>query len=395
MLGGLKMKYLTWLLILPLLMVWSCKDDPPDPEPDKPTPYTIQIPPGFPTVLNIPEDNPMTVEGIELGRLLYYDGRLSGRTDLDSLMTCATCHIQANSFECGLNHPKFTGGRPFGLTGIPTPHTMLPHINLVFNNNSYLWNGLISESNPVESRRNLEDLFWMAVHAPHEINGDTSRTIALIQSIPMYPPLFKKAFGSEVVTGKNIARAIAQFGRTLIASDSKAHKVFRGETNFTDSERRGYILFMTEAGADCFHCHGGEGSPLFTTNLFYNNAKDSLFTGVNEDPRDRYHVTGDPMDLGAYKATTLINIALTGPYMHDGRFQTLEEVIDFYSEGLVWSPYASPLMHKLQPPYSSGAALTPMQKADLLAFLYTLTDSTFITNPDFSNPRPNDPFFPF
>jgi cytochrome c peroxidase len=382
----------TLLMLTPLLFAWAC-DEPDDPDIFNPTPYTLNIPKGFPTILNIPADNPMTVEGVELGRLLFYDGRLSGRTHPDSLMSCATCHLQSRAFECGVDHPKFTGGFPFGITGIKTPHVMLPMINLVFNNNGYLWNGMIRSGNPAESRRRLEDLTWMGIHAPHEMAGDTNRTKTLLQSIDMYPPLFKKAFGTEEITGELIAKAISQFVRTLISSDSKAHKVFRKEANFSLPELRGYILFTTEAGADCFHCHGSEGSPLFTGNLFYNNAKDSLFTGAYADPRDRYAVTGNQMDLGAYKATTLINIALTGPYMHDGRFETLEEVIDFYSDGLVWSPYADPLMHKLQPPFSNGANLTPAQKADLLAFLHSLTDSTFINNPAFSNPRPTDPFF--
>jgi cytochrome c peroxidase len=122
-----------------------------------------------------------------------------------------------------------------------------------------------------------------------------------------------------------------------------------------------------------------------TTHLFYNNATDSVF----DDPRDRYAVTGNPTDKGAYKATTLRNIELTGPYMHDGRFETLEEVINFYSRGLVYSDYAHPLMHKLAPPYGQGAELNPQQKADLLAFLKTLTDQEFLINPDFSNPFDN------
>ncbi len=121
----------------------------------------------------------------------------------------------------------------------------------------------------------------------------------------------------------------------------------RGEVQLSQSELHGFVLFTTEEGADCFHCHGGYGNPLFTTHLFYNNGKDSLFTGPYEDPRDRYHVTGDPMDYGAYKATTLRNIELTGPYMHDGRFATLDDVIDFYTNHLLWSPYINPLMNHI------------------------------------------------
>lgn len=345
----------------------------------RPTPYKIDIPKFFPTKLNIPDDNPMTIEGIELGRYLFYDGHLSGRTEPDSLMSCATCHIQANSFECGINHPKFTNGKPFGLTGIPTPHTMLPLINLVWNEYGYLWNGMIHKSNKDIKKRNIESLVWMGIIAPHEMNGDTTRTIALLRANPIYPSMFRKAFGSEDITLDRVSKAIAQFIRTLISSNSKFDKYLRGEEQLTTSELSGFVLFTTEEGADCFHCHGGDGNVLFTTNLFYNNAKEDVFSDV----RDRYHVTLDPMDIGAYKAPTLRNIALTAPYMHDGRFKTLDEVINFYSEGLVYSPYVHPLMHKIN---QGGADLTPRQKQDLKAFLITLTDTSFVHNPAFSNP---------
>jgi cytochrome c peroxidase len=136
---------------------------------------------------------------------------------------------------------------------------------------------------------------------------------------------------------------------------------------------------MTELGADCFHCHGGEGNPLFTTNLFYNNGKDSVFG----DPLDRRSVTVNPADIGSYKAPTLRNIAYTAPYMHDGRYKTLDEVIDFYSSGLVWSPTISPLMHHVN---DHGVQLTPVEKAELKAFLYALSDTSFIMNPNFTKP---------
>jgi cytochrome c peroxidase len=329
--------------------------------------------------MNIPADNPMTVEGVTLGRYLFYDGRISGRTDPDSLMSCSSCHLQSRSFECGIDHPKYTGGRTFGVTGIPTPHYMLPMINLVWNGNGYLWSGMVNAANPSSSMRNLEDLTWMAIMAPHEMYSDTARAAALIASVPGYPELFRKAFGSEKVTVKNMGRAIAQFVRTLISSDSRFDRYLRGETQLNPSELNGYVLFMTELGADCFHCHGGDANPTFTTNLFYNNGKDTVFT----DARDHFAVTGDPTDIGAYRAPTLRNLAFTAPYMHDGRFSTLDEVIDFYSSGVVSSPSVSPLMHHVK---AGGVQLTPMEKADLKAFLLTLTDSSFVTNPAFARP---------
>lgn len=350
-----------------------------EPYPYKPTPYTLEIPPYFPTLLNIPDDNPLTVEGINLGRYLFYDGRLSGRTDFDSLMSCGSCHLQANSFEPGINHPVFAGGRTFGLSGAYTPHFALPLVNLVWNSNGYLWNGMIRPSNSDENRRTLEDLVWMGVVAPHEMSGDTNRTKALIQQIPGYPALFGQAFGSQTVTMKNISRAIAQFVRTMVSADSRFDRYMRGELQLSTQELNGFVLFTTEEGADCFHCHGSSGNPLFTTNLFYNNGKDTEFN----DPRDRYAITGEETDRGAYKATTLRNVGLMGPYMHDGRFATLDEVIDFYSHDVKVSDYVNPLMHHVN---EGGVQLTPSEKSDLKAFILSLQDEAFLTNPDLAPP---------
>lgn len=367
-------KFLLYIYAILFAMV-SCKKDPAINDTDEnayhATPYTIAIPKYFPNLLNIPADNPMTVEGIELGRYLFYDGRLCGKKD--TLMSCGTCHMQQYGFENNL-------GFAYGTTGVKTPHVMLPLINMVFNNSGYLWNGKVYWGNPAYNSPgayggNLEDLCWMGVVAPHEMHGDTNSAKAAIQAISMYPPMFKKAFGTDVITFKNISRAIAQFIRTLISSNSRFDKYMRGEENLTPQELNGYVLFNTEKG-DCFHCHG---TILFTTNGFYNNAKDSVFN----DPRDRYSVTLDPTDKGAYRATTLRNIEYTGPYMHDGRFQTLDQVIDFYSEGLVWSPYVHPFMKKVN---DGGVQLTPSEKADLKAFLHTLSDPEFINNPAFSKP---------
>ncbi|MEI6883023.1 MAG: cytochrome c peroxidase [Bacteroidota bacterium] len=344
------------------------------------TPYIIEIPKYFPTRLNVPSDNPMTKEGVDLGRYLFYDSRMSGRISPDSGMSCSTCHLQSHSFVCGIDNPRFPGGHPYGLTGIFTPHFMLPLINLVWVNNGFLWNGSLYSENPLKAKRELEDVTWMAIIAPHEMAGDTNKTKALIQSVNGYPELFEKAFGSRTVTVKNVGRAIAQYIRTLISANSKFDRFLAGKEQLSEKERRGYVLFMTETGGDCFHCHGGEANPLFTTNLFYNNGLDSVFS----DPADRHSVTGDVMDIGAYVAPTLRNVVFTAPYMHDGRFKTLEEVINFYSSGVTWSPSISPLMHHVA---NHGVQLTPAQKSDLKDFILALTDSSFIVNPAFSRPE--------
>ncbi|MEI6766311.1 MAG: cytochrome c peroxidase [Bacteroidota bacterium] len=378
-------KYLSIVFIL-LVALNACHKETPITEVslmpgDKyaPTPYTIHVPAYFPTQMNIPADNPITVEGVYLGRCLFYDGRFGGRTDADSLMSCSSCHVQESAFVCGLANPSFPGGMPHGITGIPTPHAMMTLCNVVFNSNGYLWNGLIDPLNPNPKKRRLEDLVWMGIYAPHEMHSDSNKSLQVIRSIPGYKPLFKAAFGSDTITFELMAKAISQFIRTLVSSDSKFDRYLQGSATLTSSELNGYVLFVTEQGADCFHCHGGSGNPLFTTNLYYNNAKDSAFS----DTRDRYAVTGNAMDIGAYRAPSLRNVELLAPYMHDGRFTTLEQVIDFYSNGLVWSPSVSPLMHKLS---DGGAQLTPAEKADLKAFLLTLTDQTFLTNPAFGPP---------
>jgi len=354
------------LLVIALFIITlsSCENNK-TPEPFVPTPYEIEIPYGFPTNLNIPEDNPMTVGGVELGRTLFYDGRLNGRTHPDSLMSCATCHLQENSFEIGTARPH-----PYGVTGKSTHHAMLPLINLVWNPGTFGWNGGV---------QSIENDVLAVISDPTEFDSSPEKVENTIKAIPGYQQLFVNAFGSSEISIDKIAKAIAQFVRTLISANSKFDKYMRGEVQLSPEELRGFVLFTTEEGADCFHCHGGFGNPLFTTNLFYNNGKDSVFT----DPFDRFSISGDPMDKGAYKATTLRNIELTGPYMHDGRFETLEEVIEFYSHHLVNSPQIDPLMHHIA---NGGIQLTPNEKSDLIAFIKTLRDEEFLSKPEFASP---------
>lgn len=362
----------------------------------KPTPYSFPSIPGFPTLLNIPTGNPMTVEGVELGRFLFYDGRLSGRLDKDSLMTCSTCHLQSRAFECGVDHPRFTDGHPRGMPtpdypdGKPTPHVMLPVVNLAYNNLGYMWNGFLEENNSATgipgydfseianlNFKNLEAFTYMAIVAKHEINGSIANTVTAIKSDPLYPPMFEKAFGTNEITAERISKSLSQFVRSIVSYRSKYHRWLRNEAQLTDSELRGYDLFFSEK-ADCFHCHGG--TTLMTSYLYANNAKDTEFT----DTRDRYGITKLPWDKGAYRAPSLINCELNGPYMHDGRFKTLDEVIDFYSEGLVYSESVHPLMKFVN---QGGVHLRSSEKADLKAFLLTLTDPYLLSDPAYGPPQ--------
>ncbi|MCQ2607327.1 MAG: hypothetical protein MJ197_01385 [Bacteroidales bacterium] len=342
--------------------------------------------------LNIPENNPTTKEGVTLGRYLFYDGRLSGRTHTDSLLSCASCHRQSRSFECGIDHPKYKEGKTFGLTGIPTPHVTMPLINLAWNHEGYMWNGFVSKENKQKPNipypanyQNLESFVWMMIIAPHECNGNIEQSVAIIAQDTMYHRLFREAFGTEEITIDKISKAVAQFVRTLISFDSKFDKFMRGETQLTDSEMRGFFLFTTEK-ADCFHCHGSPAEPLWTSNQFMNNARDIDFT----DNHDRYSVTHDELDKGKYRVPTLRNIEFTAPYMHDGQYKTLDEVLNFYNTSLKRSPYVDPLMINVN---HGGMFLSENELTDLKAFLLTLSDTSFLHNPAYSNPMPENPYF--
>ena len=352
-----------------LLAVCACRE-----RVKPPTPYTIEVPRGFPTRLNIPDDNPMTVEGVALGELLFHDPHLCGYRgdDPDSLMTCATCHVREHNYDIGLDNVRFSDGVARGRsTGRATRHNVMPLINLVFNSEGYFWNGSVHGQNPNTEARTIEDIVRMAILADDEMCSTPERTLAALRADSRYPQYFKAAFGSEEITMDRVEKAIAQYVRSLVSAHSKFDRYLDGSEQLTPQELRGYVLFATEEGADCFHCHGGDGTPLFTTNLFYNNGLDDVFT----DDHDRSFVTGDPMDRGAYRAPSLRNVAVSAPYMHDGRYRTLDEVLAFYNEGLHPSPYISPLMHKVN---DGGAHLTPSELDAIKAFLLTFTDEEFL-----------------
>ena len=377
----------SFFLVLLIGLLWTgCRPNE-DPQ-HQATPYEMPTPLFFPTVTNIPPDNPMTVEGIALGKTLFFDTLLLS-TDIKSLphpqplsseergapteikslrdnphlssltshlspltSSCSSCHHPEHSFEYGPEaSPAFLG----------THHAMLPLINLAWNTTGFGWNGSIAT---------LEDMVYAAYTDPAEINVDTTEFVKRLQQSDTYPALFKKAFGTDTITFILVEKAIAQYVRSLVFADSKFDRYLRGKEQLTQDELNGYLLFITEDGADCFHCHGGGSNALFTTNLFYNNGLDREFN----DPNDRHAVTHDPNDRGAYKAPTLRNIALTAPYMHDGRFHTLDEVIDFYSDSVHYSEQISPLMHHVM---QGGIRLTSQEKQQLKAFLNTLTDTSF------------------
>mgnify|MGYP001989599867 FL=1 len=224
------------------------------------------------------------------------------------------------------------------------------------------------------------------------MNLPWSEAVARLQSdetSTAYPEQFFDAFGTTEITPDLVSKAIAQFVRTMVSADSKFDRWRRGEVELTDNEYNGYQMFLREGGdpevvpggqfgTDCFHCHG-EAGLQFTDHLFHNNGLDPSF----ESDAGHVMVSGNPLDSGKFRTPTLRNIALSGPYMHDGRFETLEEVVDHYNSGGVASSTIDPFMKYT----TGGLSLAPSQKEDLIAFLHTLTDTSFVSNPAFSNPH--------
>ena len=209
---------------------------------------------------------------------------------------------------------------------------------------------------------------------PIEMHDEWGNVVAELSRDPTYVELFEDAFGPGEITPLRVVYAIAQFERTLISADSRYDRFLRDEVQLNDEEVRGRAIFFTEKG-DCFHCHGGI---LFTDNQFHNNGLDAVPADVGLES-----VSGNPLDRGKFKTPTLRNIELTAPYMHDGRFNTLEEVVDFYSEGLKYSRTVDALMKNV---HSGGVHLTDTEKNELIAFLKTLTDTNFTGNPEFQSP---------
>ena len=308
-------------------------------------------------------DNPVwnvtTVEGVTLGRKLYYDNILSTNGK-----SCSSCHIQSKSFST----------QNVGPNGFNVP----AHINLAWNK-SFGWLG---EARTLDSVA-LADLEEGNIFL--KANNDSILQRFMVHND--YPRLFWKAFGVEITKvslndrKKYISYALAQFMRTQISYNSKFDKYLRGEAVLSSDEIAGFSIFMQEDKGDCFHCHGDSYNPLWHDNLFHNNGLDATHTGINIG---RYAVTGNVNDLGKFRTPTLRNIELTSPYMHDGRFSTLEQVVNFYSEGLQNSQTIDPLMKKVN---QGGAQLNPTEKAQLVAFLKTLTDNTFISDVSLSDPE--------
>src|SRR5882724_106147 len=316
------------------------------------TPYRLTIS-QFAPQPDLPRDNPLTGEGVALGGKLFFDRRLSAN-DSES---CATCHNP---------HLAFSQPRRFsrGVDGDIGTRNAMPLENLAWKS-SFFWDGRAAT---------LREQVLQPIQNPIEMHESLTSLVAKISADKDYPRLFQNAFGSPEISSDKIAHALEQFLLVQVSFNSKFDRVMNGTEKFSDDEQRGFVLFNTEYdpyhgqyGADCFHCHGG---PLFQSQNFANNGLDSAFRDLG-----RYKVTKRPGDEGKFSVPSLRNVAVTAPYMHDGRFQTLEEVVEHYCTGMKRSATLDPNLAKHP---DGGVPLSAEDKRALAAFLKTLTDEKFL-----------------
>ncbi|RSK47022.1 cytochrome-c peroxidase [Hymenobacter rigui] len=333
------------------------------------TPYPLTLPASLPQNASVPAENPLTVEGVELGRKLFYEVKLSG----NGTQSCASCHQQSRAFTDGQL-------RAIGAEGQTHRRNTMSLVNLLWEKN-LAWDGAATS---------LEQQARTPIENPVEMHQLLADGVRKLQQTTLYPPLFQKAFGSTTITEDNVLKALAQFERTLISANSRYDRYLRKEISLTPTERAGAALFNNHPGevsglfirgGACHHCHISENG-LFSSPDFFNNGLDASFT----DP-GRSGITNQASDRGKFKAPSLRNIAQTAPYMHDGRFQTLEQVLDHYNEHIqVTSPGVDPNVLLSNTPNGTRLDLTAQEKTQLVAFLKTLTDSTFLTDKRFSDP---------
>jgi cytochrome c peroxidase len=350
------------------------------------TPYQWQLPPGFPQPV-IPQDNPLTVEKIELGRKVFYDARLSA----NGKQSCASCHRQALAFTDGERTAT-------GSTGQRHHRNSMALVNVGYNA-TFTWahSGITTLEQHI-----LLPLFG---EAPVEMGaaGHEAEILARIQADVDYENKFTKAYRWERnrININNIVKSIASFVRTLTSFNSPfdRYAYYGDDAALTESQVRGMNLFMSER-LECSHCHNGFNFSQFATHESMTVQNRAFhITGLYNvgDPQvpgfdyGLFGVTNDAADKYKFKAPTLRNIAQTAPYMHDGSISTLSEVIDFYSAGgrNVVGPYQGD--GRANPGKSTfirGFALTAEEKQDLLNFLTSLTDQQFLTNIDFGSPLP-------
>ncbi len=294
--------------------------------------------------------NPFTEEKIELGRALFYDPILSA----DNTISCASCHSQYSAFT-HIDHPLSHGiGDSIGSRNSPAL------MNLAWQK-SFMWDGAINH---------LDMQALAPISHPDEMGEKIEHVAGKLQRSALYPSLFLKAFNDSVITGETTLKAISQFMLTLVSSNSKYDSVMRKQTVFTAQEQNGYQLFQK----NCNSCHT---EPLFTNGLFENNG---LTVDATLNDFGRMKITQNSDDSLKFKVPTLRNIEFSYPYMHDGRFKKLGDVLKHYTSGIHQS---KTLAKQLQNPI----ILSSNERVDIIAFLLTLSDKEFLFNPAFSYPK--------
>ncbi|WP_375436637.1 cytochrome-c peroxidase [uncultured Hymenobacter sp.] len=336
----------------------------------------MTLPAQLPQGVVLPADNTLTVEGVDLGRKLFYEVRLSR----DNSMSCGSCHQQSKAFTDGRT-------RAVGVDGVAHQRNTMSLVNLLWEPNLN-WDGSVNT---------FEKQARIPIENPIELHQSLVDGVRKLQQTTLYPPLFAGAFGSAAITEENVLKALAQFERTLISSNSRYEKsLLPGGVRLTADERAGRVLFFNHPGeggnilargGSCDHCHNGNNFLFTSTNFTAPGGLTQYFNNGLTSSTDlgRFGVTGLAADQGKFRVPTLRNIALTAPYMHDGRFQTLEEVVDHYNEHINTTT-VEPILLLSNTPGGTKLNLTATEKRQLVAFLRTLTDSTFIQDPRFSNP---------
>lgn len=313
--------------------------------------YNLEIPADFPALAFDRDKNPVTVNGVALGKKLFYEGRLSRNNSI----SCGFCHIQENAFTHH-GHPVSHGiDNRLGIRNAS------PIQNMAFLRN-YTWDGV---------SHNLDERSLVPITTDFEMDSSMPEVVGKLNTDANYKKLFKAAFGDENITGERVLKAISQFMATMVSADSKYDRVLKGKTAFTAEENEGYQLFRN----NCASCHSGA---LFTDESFRNTG---MYYNAQYNDRGRYRVTLDWNDNMKFRVPSLRNVEYTAPYMHDGRFTTLEAVLNFYSDLVENQPNLDPLLKK---DGHVGIRMNPSEKQYIIAFLKTLSDQNFITNKAFA-----------
>lgn len=311
--------------------------------------WGFYVPEGFPEPVYKLENNAQSTDRFELGRVLFYDPILSS----DNTISCASCHAQVHGFA---DHNSTFSAGVGGATGTRNSPTI---VNMAWAK-SFMWDGGV----------NHIEIFSLApITNPVEMNETMPNVLAKLNASERYTRLFQKAYGTSEITDQLLFRALSQYMMMIISDQSKYDQYRKGTASFTTSEKNGLALFREK----CASCHQ---EPLFTDNTFRNNGIDEVF---DADP-GRYLITQNQQDKGKFKVPTLRNVALTYPYMHDGRFFTLAQVLDHYASGVKSSA-------SLDPSLSGGIPMTAAEKADIIAFLKTLTDYPLMQNANLQEPN--------